>query len=177
MATIFLDLETTGLDPYNDAILEIAALRVEGVGLEPVDGFHAIVKPLDRPAGAPPIDQVVIDMHTRNGLWVECEAQGQGQDWYRIVAPAFVAWLERQGPGPHTLAGDSVHFDLGFLRAKSAAAAAMFSHRLLDVSAFRVARDLLGLPPCEVAPSAHRAQSDVLASICKARWHLSRVAP
>ena len=51
----------------------------------------------------------------------------------------------------------------------------LFSHRLLDVSAFRVARAAIGLPDCDVIGGGHRAQSDVVASIAKCKWHLSRL--
>ena len=49
--------------------------------------------------------------------------------------------------------------------------------RLLDVSAFRVAREVLGYPAQDFGPAAHRAQADVMASIAKCRWHLSRLVP
>src|SRR5262245_9323961 len=40
---VILDFETTGLDPSSSEIIEIGAIRVEG--LEAKDRFHALVKP------------------------------------------------------------------------------------------------------------------------------------
>lgn len=173
MAVIFLDLETSGLDPSTDRILEIAAARVDG-NLNPVDGFACVILPNPGIVACPP--GVAYDMHSRNGLLDEIR-QGQGVTLAECMRP-FSEWLDRQGEGLHTLAGNSVHFDLAFLRSWCAPIAARFSHRLLDVSAFGVARAYTGLDPCPLAAGdRHRAQGDVLYSIAAARWHLSRLVP
>lgn len=173
MNVVFLDLETTGLDPATDRILEIAAARVNE-RLEPVDGFTAVVRP--NPGIGLAMDDYVREMHTKNGLLAELD---RGQTLVEVTKP-FCEWLQRQRNGDEklTLAGDSVHFDLSFLRSWIPTAAVHFSHRLLDISAFRVAREFCGAEACPiVSSSGHRAQGDVLASIAKARWHLSRVMP
>ena len=171
MALIFLDLETTGLDPQTSRILEIAAARVDNQ-LNPVSGFTAIVRPIE-PVERLPIVDKVREMHTVNGLLAEIA--GPAAIRLMDVAAPFLAWIDAQGPETHTLAGDSVHFDMSFLRVWLPYVAARFSHRLLDVSAFRVAREYRGMPECPVQGGGHRAQSDTLASIAKARWHLSRI--
>jgi oligoribonuclease len=172
---VFLDLETTGLNPQTDLILEVAAALVDPQ-LNPVDGFSAVIH-RPRTDTFPRADAFVQNMHTRNGLWAECDAAPHG---LVEVTDAMVAWLTRISVSPgekFTLAGDSVHFDLAFLRSSMLRVADRFSHRLLDVSAFRVAREFIGAPGCPIAGAdVHRAQGDVLASIAKARWHLSRVA-
>jgi oligoribonuclease len=171
MAIIFLDLETTGFDPWHDRILELAAARVD-TQLNPVSGFTVLIKPM--PGVSLVMDEYVRNMHTQNGLLAELA--GPSAVLPIDVEQPFNAWLNEQGPGPHTLAGDSVHFDLSFLRVHLPVCAGLFSHRLLDVSAFRVARSIGGLPECPIDGGGHRAQTDVLASIAKARWHLSRLA-
>lgn len=174
MSLIFLDLETTGLDPALGMILEVAACAVSPT-LEPTSGFAAVISPRRSGLSLPPMDSVVIEMHQKNGLFAALDVEGHD---FANVYGGLREWLETQGPGPHTLAGDSVHFDYRWLLNEMPHVAKMFSHRLLDVSAFRVARELRGLPPCDiVGPAAHRAQADVLASIAKARWHLSRITP
>lgn len=179
MALIFLDIETTGLDPVRDMILELAALRVDVNTFEPSDGFQAVISPQKSGVDMPRPDEYVTRMHTANGLFAEIAAGG-GFAFGEVYA-GLKAWLEnipdwKDGGLLHTLAGDSVHFDLGFLKIEMPDVAALFSHRLFDVSAFRVARELRGLPPCDiVGATQHRAAPDVMASIGKARWHLSRV--
>ncbi len=162
---IFLDIETTGLDPTVDRILEVAAVEVTPA-MEPVRGISSVIQ--HDPAKCNMVEYVR-DMHTRSGLLA---ALPTGLA-FGLARDRFLEWL---GPGPHTLAGDSVHFDRSFLIAQWPAVAAQFSHRLLDVSAFNVARAVLGLPACPILGGNHRAEADVLASIARARWHLSRIA-
>lgn len=174
MALIFLDIETTGLDPVRDMILEVAALRVDVNTFEPADGFQAVISPQKSGVKMPQPDEYVTAMHTANGLFKDI-ATGGGYSFSEVYS-GLKAWLEKQGADKHTLAGDSVHFDLGFLKVEMPHVAALFSHRLFDVSTFRVGRALRGLPPCDiVGATQHRAAADVMASIVKARWHLSRV--
>lgn len=170
MQIIFLDLETTGLIPHRCQILELAALKVDAQ-LNPVDGFHRLLNP---PHALEGMDPYVVKMHTDNGLFAELQA-GQGMVHYQAL-DEFAAWLGDVPDGSLTLGGDSVHFDLGFLRNWAPKAAAKFSHRLLDLSAFRVAREYIGAPACDIVGGGHRATSDVMASIAKARWHFSRIA-
>ena len=171
MALIFLDLETTGLDPRTDRILELAAARVSEA-LEPVDGFSTVILPNPGVLACPP--GYVYDMHTRNGLLAEIsEERGVTLS---AALQGFTAWLAAQPDTPHTLAGNSVHFDLGFLREWMQPAAEMFSHRLLDVTALQIARRLAGKSACPIhAGDNHRAEGDVLASMAQARWLLSRL--
>lgn len=175
---VFLDIETTGLSPRNDLILEVAGAAVDAT-LTPVAGFASVIH---RPHGdtIARCDDFVKQMHTGNGLFRECDAADPQERGLVAVTDALVAWLDALTPHTpgrpaHTLAGDSVHFDRSFLQESMPRVADRFSHRLLDVSAFRVAREVLGLPGFDAGPVAHRAQADVMASIAKARWHLSRV--
>lgn len=173
MKIVFLDVETTGLDPATDKLLEVAA-AVVNAQLEPVDGFTSVICPS---APLPPLDPYVQDMHTRNGLLAELP----GAPSLSQVGKALCDWLCKHADGAKgvlTLAGNSVHFDLAFLRAQLPLSVIYFSHRLLDVSAFRVGREAVQLEKCPmIAASNHRAQGDVLASIAQARWYLSRMVP
>lgn len=173
MQLVFLDFETTGLDPVRDQPLEIAAALVDHQ-LNPVSGYTSVIVPPHAIDGSK-LDPFVIEMHTKNGLWSELR-EGKGLA-LSVVQDSFDAWLGAAAPGSLTLCGDSVHFDRAFLRNWFLPQTfAKFSHRLLDVSAFRVAREYMQMPAVHIE-GAHRAGADVLASIAKARYHLSRISP
>jgi oligoribonuclease (3'-5' exoribonuclease) len=67
-------------------------------------------------------------------------------------------------PPKWTLLGNSVHFDLRFVRRLFPNFAAQLSHRVIDVSAIRMFTEALGLPYQKDEP-AHRAAADVAYSI------------
>lgn len=172
MKLYWLNLETEGLDPEKDAVLEIA---VSVADLEnPFDAapiYHAVI---DRHRDYSRLPERVLQMHTRSGLLEECAGQAArkrrfaGGPWeVEEELLAIVSQVEDPEERP-VLAGSSVHFDAAFLRADFPALHARFSHRHYDVSAVKLfcrSLGMLKLPKAE----AHRAREDVLESIAHAR--------
>lgn len=167
---VWLDLETTGLDPAQDAILEIA-VRVSTDGHFKLhmfvnDGVQAVV----RHDGEGP-SPFIREMHTKNGLLPECAlSELTAYDAEALVLTrsdqVFGHW-----PAKWTLAGSSVHFDLGFLRRHMPVLANRFSHKLFGVSAIKLFCQQMGMPPLPKA-EAHRAMADVEESFD--HWHVCR---
>lgn len=129
---IILDLETNGLDPQKNVILEIGAILVDS-DFEEVDRFHRVVWGL--PSARERAPDVVRKMHDDNGLWAEIQSEvavGLGE-----ADIDFAEWLESHGatPGAVELVGRSVHFDLGFVRAELPLASKLITYRVLDVGA------------------------------------------
>ena len=170
---LWLDLETTGLDPSHGLVLEFAAVLCEdarGDNFAVVQQFSGVIHHhKDRIECVRP-DSYVIAMHEANGLWNDVEASTTD----RAEVDAFLTMLaDNLAPGRKhaiTLAGSGVHFDLAWCREHFPDFAERLSHRVFDVSTLRRAVDAWG-PKDVIWPTrnAHRALADVLATIEEAR--------
>lgn len=182
------DVETTGLNAAVDLLLEIAVVLAEdgpGGSCAPVDAFTAVVavdfhettaglvakyRGLPNWLGvadlAPVLDPYVATMHTDNGLIDECRSDDAKP--LSEVDRDLAAWLVERGATKRScmLAGNSVHFDLGFCRAHLPITAALLSHRVGDVTAMRLGWEAAGgaAVPNNM-PENHRALDDIVASL------------
>lgn len=177
---LWLDLETTGLDPREHDILEFAVI-VTGADLrtqEEAGGVLAFdLQEASLGIGKISIDQFVRDMHTNNGLWSACKDA--------IVTPAamqefLIGLIEGCAPwvdGKPILAGSTPHFDRAFLREHCPDVDRALHYRHFDVSTLKMAmRDIDGFDTLSTATafgteteSRHRAASDVEHSLQVAR--------
>ncbi len=173
MKLIWLDLETTGLDPTRGKILEVAAAVADLSAPFDLGPFVSRVLPLSEwEYGL--MDDYVRAMHVKNGLLAEC-----ARSTARLDAVEFELLDLLPVPGTYeredapTLAGSSVHFDHTWLRVHMPTFAARLSHRHYDVSAVKLFCRSLGMSKPPVA-EAHRAEADVRESVDHAqlcrRW-------
>lgn len=203
MRLIWLDLETSGLNPSKHAILEVAVgfadlsvpfelktmdpfvLRFDDVHTHGVECKEpgAVVVGLgtdDGPCPACSFAPEARAMHAKNGLLAECRTStttvGEVEDYLLTL----VHGEPERGDDKPTLAGSTVHFDLGFLRAHAPRFAARLSHRCYDVSAVKLFCESLGMPRIPKG-NAHRAVDDVMESIQHAKrcaeWLRAHLGP
>jgi oligoribonuclease len=163
-ALLWVDIETTGLDPVEDDILEFAyqATTIEGHPL-PVAGMAFVNGDFGK------CNEYVRNMHHVNGLDVEHSAAGFAcsQDWvYTVITAAarkLQQWLSFEQVH---LAGASVHFDRSFIERKAGAPLKFLTHRHVDVSTLKLALPAAGRKCPAVTPKIeHRAWWDVVAEI------------
>jgi len=172
-----IDLETTGLDPVKDTILEFAMLLVDD-NLDVIAEFGSRVIHAE-PAQLERMNEYVTNMHTRSGLLEEVK-----NSTVSLATVDFDAsqWLIQHGVGVEAhpsidtrgiIIGSSVRLDLNFIEAQMPLVAAVLHYRLIDISGIReaLARWAPVLIPT-VAPSscvAHRAMEDIRESLYEAR--------
>jgi len=153
---VVLDLETTGLSPRGDDILEIGAIALEP-GTDLVRARFQ--RCLARQKADADISAYVRKMHTDNGLWAACARSELFQyqaDWQ------LADWLVSLGATPASviLVGHSIHFDKGFIDAQLPRTSELLSHRLRDIGAFQRTCQDWGLDVPELPEMPHRALED-----------------
>lgn len=166
---LWIDLETTGLDPATGKILEFAAVLCE----DGREGDFAIVaeytSAVHHEVAREIADDYVKAMHDANGLWNDVAASALTL----ADAERFLCALadDLTGDRRHAivLAGNSVHFDLAWLRVWMPEFATRLSHRVFDVTTLRRVVDAWGVAVEWPARDAHRALDDIRASIAEAR--------
>ena len=155
---LWLDLETTGLDPERDHILEVAwqltDIRLEALG--PLESSVIVCAP-----GALELcSDYVRAMHECSGLWAELQAH-HGMS-LGLIETAVLNSLSRDMKP--MLAGNSPHFDRAFIRELMPRLDERIHHRHFDSSMLLTMQEhWLGDSAARPA-AAHRARADVLMS-------------
>lgn len=162
---LFLDLETTDLDPARDVILEAGCILTDASLNQLASGEWVVWQaPTLLDARLSPY---VREMHTQSGLLAAVaqskrDCAGVERDILRMLTP-------RADFQTVSLAGFGPHFDMGFLRHHMPALAAFLHYRLLDVRSVQMAVEAITGLPAVYERSVHRALADAQLSLSTLR--------
>lgn len=163
------DVETTGLEPRDGALLEVGVILTDdqldeiarlAVLLEPPLNVRKLLRP----------EVVAIhDAGEGNNLLADCEFHGIS---HSIAETELCAWLTHHGAERPVMAGSSVHFDRAWLRAKLPVLEAKFHYRSIDVSSFKELNARWHFAPeWAKGRKLHRALPDIEDSIAELRHY------
>lgn len=173
---VWLDLETTGLNPLSDLILEVGVIVTDGQLRELARFERVLHVPIAVLASMPPIVQT---MHAESGLTPKVLASTVTLSDVSYELRAFLAALGVDNTS--FLAGNSVgDFDRHFLRVHLPEVNGMISHRSINASTFKALCSLWS--PDLAAPQVdrtkpHRSMLDCEHAIRELRYWLDACAP
>ncbi len=171
---LWVDIETTGLDPSDGRILEVCAVLTTG-DLEVIDMRSHVISFNDELVRLS-VDPFVEKMHTENGLWRECALSTctikQSDELICEMTKEF-----SPDRGATLLGGSTINFDRSWMGIYMPATFAHLSYRNLDVSSITRAVELWC--PKMMNPIAsngtHRAHADIMDSIALMRFYRNTI--
>lgn len=170
---LWIDLETTGLSPQDDFIIE-AAWVVTDNKLKSLTDVYTQVAELS-PAGWVQLSQTpeVLEMHRNSGLLEEIDLSKrlmriediEDQIMHQLVS------CPMEDDDYVMVAGFSVHFDLAFIREHMPRLARMLSHRVYDVSTLKMFFGTHDIQHNVENYGKHRAYMDIVEAVQVARFY------
>ena len=170
---VWIDLETTGLDPGHGRILEIAIVVTDG-DLKALGSHTQVfaVHPDDLLAekSSGGIASAVWEMHTRSGLLDDVQF-AWAEEAPTISDGKLASFLDQHDARGAPLGGNSPHFDRRWIRAQMPQLHTALGYRNIDVSTILQLLDTWGvdLPDRPSDHIPHRAMPDITRSIDIAR--------
>lgn len=162
----WIDIETTGLDPQHDVILEVAVAVTDGaLALQHKARFVVGHDPAYTRMSA-----WAWKTHGQSGLLDEVKTQHLSGFGIREADAAVAEMLVDGAP----LGGSSPHFDRSFIERHMPQTACRLSHRNVDVSSMLILAHSNGID-VEAGEAPHRALEDIDRSVEIARKFLGRL--
>jgi oligoribonuclease len=166
---LWVDLEMTGLDPKQDAILEVAA-EVTDFDFKTLASYEAVIT--QPPEKLAVMNEWSMQQHAASGLIDRIRSKGRAE---KEVVHELVGFITAEfGGEPAVLAGNSIHNDRNFIRAWWPEVEALLHYRMLDVSSFKILMQAKYGVIYE-KKEVHRAFDDIQASIAELQYYLEKL--
>lgn len=167
---LVLDLETTGLEPVTNKILEIGWLKVimERSSLSVVSTGSSVIY-YDLSQIEPIMNESVKKMHTSSGLLDDIKSSNLSLSSAEDILVGHTAckgWI---------LTGNSIAFDRSFIKIHMPQLEKNLHYRMIDTSNYALLKKELGIPVNGMKLSAHRAMNDCLNSLSLLQMTISEL--
>lgn len=176
---IWIDVETTGLDENKHALLEVGMVITNNELVE-LCAFEEVL-PFSRPQKGE-VAPVVMEMHSKNGLWDACESKAVVGRFNRADAIVQLdidlsRMIEKHDSKGGVLANNNAPFDRKWIARFLPKTHESLHYRNIDVSTLKEVFRRFCSPECVYAkaPGAHRALVDVRESIKEFRFYLENL--
>ncbi|KAK9368172.1 ribonuclease H-like domain-containing protein [Lipomyces kononenkoae] len=171
---VWIDCEMTGLDVYNDRIIEIACFVTDGdLNVVEPNGFEQVISCPDKILES--MDEWCIKHHGESGLIAKVRASTTSTMDAEIK---LLNYLKNEcgltEPRTGMLSGNSVHMDKEFLRREMPQLINFLHYRIIDVSTLKELarrRNPTLKKNAPVKKYNHTAKSDILESIGELRYY------
>lgn len=175
-ALVWLDIETTGLNPDRERIIEIAAIITDGNLVEIAASTAWVIHQPEALLAA--MDPWCTNQHGKSGLLDRVRSSALTEADVDVRMVAFVGDHVDTSKGKAVLAGSSIHFDRSFIRPQMPSLEALLHYRMVDVSSIKELTkrwypDAIVARPAEL--KSHRALDDIRDSINELKHYRERV--
>ena len=167
----WMNVETSGLDPHSDFLLEIAVIVTDDTLDTTAVGPNLVIHHSADTLRS--MDDTAAAIHTRSGLLIEVAAS---RTTLAATGDAVAGFLRGALPHPAAtpLCGRSIGFSRSFLAAHLPGVDAMLHHRNIDVSTVKELARRWAPEAVEHSPApriANRALPDLYETIEELRWY------
>lgn len=165
---VWIDLEMTGLDYFNDSILEIATIitdsNLQVVATGPNLVIHQPEEILNR------MDAWCVETHTKSGLIEKVRNSTLSVEQAEQETLKFLQQYCEKQTAP--LCGNTVWFDKLFLKKDMPDIVGFLHYRVVDVTAFKIMLSAWSSQNVSFKKqNSHRALDDILESIAELQYY------
>lgn len=171
----WMDIETTGLDPARDHILEVGVILTQGPDLTELARAAWLTRPANLTSAQTleALGHVPRTMHTESGLITDYQTAGAAVVDYTKADEALRQLLDEYAwDAKPLMGGSSISFDRSFLARHLPLSYSRLHYRSIDMTSVAYfAGTVADLPHIPAQGAAHRALGDLETNICQFRTY------